>query len=453
MLRRTTMNSAAEACIATGKPLAATATSSAARENWAALDGLRGWAIIFVIAVHSWAHSSRAGTGIVVLLPIGTRTFDITWVLATGHNAVIVFFVLSGFLLYQHWLERQNKMQFSAQLRSFAESRIRRILPAYAFYMCLYLALIAVVGKHRFAADLGASNFLLNLAFLTPIANLAPVPSAIASSLDVLPGTWSLNAEIWFYAAMPFVAALLGRVRGRWTGWLLLAAAMTAPLSRTLMGARPDWILRYSVFGVFDGFLVGMATAAIFSGKKENGQWSWLFPAGLVYYVFICAGRAIPAVDYPFQIAIASGLMIMGLIAAPASVWRSSLERPWIVNLGRWSFGLFLANVLVAWYVVLPISQALIVEPGLPLLALNFLVGVPVMVVLARSTHLTFEQPVIKRVPVIWRDVVVRACGSACLLLLISLVFSAVALLRNSDAEFKRPLLSRFIIGSTGRKL
>ena len=33
------------------------------RTNWIALDGLRGLSIIFVAAVHLWAHASSDGRG------------------------------------------------------------------------------------------------------------------------------------------------------------------------------------------------------------------------------------------------------------------------------------------------------------------------------------------------------------------------------------------------------
>lgn len=67
------------------------------RENWVALDGLRGISIIFVVLVHLWAHASLTGNGIPLGLTIGNHAFDISWIFATGHNAVVTFFVLSGF--------------------------------------------------------------------------------------------------------------------------------------------------------------------------------------------------------------------------------------------------------------------------------------------------------------------------------------------------------------------
>lgn len=413
------------------------------RANWLALDGLRGWAIIFVIAVHLWAHCTREGSGIPVTLQFGTETINLTWLFATGHNAVIVFFVLSGFLLYRHWLERQGKLAFKHQCLSFAQSRARRILPGYLLYIGMYFLLVALVGKHRYGASMNISNFLLNFFFLTPVANLFSSTPPLATTLDLMPGTWSLNAEMWFYAVMPLIALALGRFSGRWSGWLLMLAATAGPMSRHLMGEQPAWILRYSVFGVFDAFILGMAIAALAAGYKPRAAWKVLFPLGVAYYFSICAGRFLPFADYPFQLALASGLMILGLLAPAPSRWKSSLERPWIVNIGHWSYGLFLCNTTVAWYIVLPLAQTLKIAPGGQLLALNFAVGLPLMLLLARTTYEVLEQPLIQRTTPDWRQVRRRAGGLVLLYAAASLALSAMAYHRNPDAEFQRGLVKR----------
>jgi peptidoglycan/LPS O-acetylase OafA/YrhL len=433
----TTMLSAGEIAVSAPKP--------SDRSNWLALDGLRGWAIIFVITVHLWAHCTREGSGIPITVQLGAETVNMTWLFATGHNAVIVFFVLSGFLLYRHWLERQGKLPFKTQCRSFMQSRARRILPGYFFYLAMYLLLVLLLGKHRYGASLGLSNFLLNFFFLTPVANLSSRNPPLATSLDLMPGTWSLNAEMWFYAVMPLLALGLGRFSSRWTGWLLLLAAVAGPVSRQLMGEQPAWILRYSVFGVLDAFLVGMAVAALATGYKPRTAWTVLFPLGLAYYFSICAGRFFHFVDYPFQLAVASGLMILGLLAPTQSCWKSSLERPWIVNIGHWSYGLFLSNVLVTWYIVLPLAQAVKTVPGGQLLALNFAVGIPLMVVLARTTYETLEQPLIKRIAPDWRQVRRRAGGLVLLYAAAAVALSAAAYHRNPDAEFHSGLIKALV--------
>ncbi|MDZ5459076.1 acyltransferase family protein [Azohydromonas lata] len=411
------------------------------RANWLALDGLRGWAIIFVITIHLWAHCTREGSGIPITLQIGAETVNLTWLFATGHNAVIVFFVLSGFLLYRHWLERQGKIAFKAQCWSFAQSRARRILPGYLLYLVMYLLLVALVGKHRYGANMDSSNFLLNFFFLTPVANLSSHTPPLATTLDLMPGTWSLNAEMWFYAVMPLLALALGRISGRWSGWLLLLTATAGPMSRHMMGEQPAWILRYSVFGVFDAFIMGMAIAALAAGYKPRAAWKVLFPLGVAYYFSICAGHLLHFADYAFQLALASGLMILGLLSPTPSVWKSSLERPWIVNVGHWSYGLFLCNTTVAWYIVLPLSQAVKTVPGGQLLALNFAVGLPLMLLLARTTYEVLEQPLIRRVAPDWRQVRRRVGGLMLVYVAASLALSAIAYHRNPEAEFQHRLV------------
>ncbi|MDB5303207.1 MAG: hypothetical protein JWM97_756, partial [Phycisphaerales bacterium] len=38
-------------------------TGAARRPHWAPLDGLRGIAILMVVTIHFWAHSTPGGTG------------------------------------------------------------------------------------------------------------------------------------------------------------------------------------------------------------------------------------------------------------------------------------------------------------------------------------------------------------------------------------------------------
>lgn len=425
--------------LASAGPVGLAPPSDPARSNWTALDGLRGWAIVSVIAVHLWAHSVRSGNGLPIALDVGGVSFDLTWLFATAHNGVVVFFVLSGFLLYRHWLERRHHMTFGRQWRAFADGRARRILPGLLFYLWLYLVLAAVMGRHRFGSDLGNSNVLLNLTFLAPITNLFHFTEPLATSLDIVPGTWSLNPEIWFYVAMPLLALLLARVSDKWVPWALLLGALTAFFSRSAMGPVPAFSLRFSIAGVFDAFLVGMAAAALTKSYRLNTRCIWFIPVGLGAYVLLCAGKSVAGVDAHLQLCIASGLLIVGLTAPGKSSWKSIFEQDWIVALGHWSYGLFLSNVLLAWYVALPMAQALGVEPGGPLLIWNFAVAGPVMVLAARTTFNCFEQPIMKRRALDGRKVAVQLGVLSAGIVLSSLVFSSAALLRTPDAEYRGP--------------
>jgi peptidoglycan/LPS O-acetylase OafA/YrhL len=126
-----------------------------------------------------------------------TGTYPHGWlgtVLARFDIGVAIFFVLSGFLLMRPWAAATDS---APSVRRYAVHRAARILPAY------WVALVAVALTTARGAGPGAlaSNTLLLQTYTD----------------DLLPGftqTWSLCAEVAFYAVLPFLAPWV-RARGR----------------------------------------------------------------------------------------------------------------------------------------------------------------------------------------------------------------------------------------------
>src|SRR5690349_10898844 len=93
-----------------------------------ALDGVRGIAILLVLAFHF---------------------FGVTG----GTTGVDVFFVLSGFLITTLLLE-ERAATGRVDLRAFYVRRARRLLPALAAATVVYLVATAVVGDDRIVVAL-----------------------------------------------------------------------------------------------------------------------------------------------------------------------------------------------------------------------------------------------------------------------------------------------------------
>lgn len=351
--------------------------------NWPALDGLRGLSILSVILVHLWAHSTSTGNGLPLSLTVGHTVVNITWIFATGHNAVVTFFVLSGFLLYRHWLENPGMKAFGEHAADFYRRRARRILPAFVFFTVVYLVLVMILGKHHFGADTSFGNLVFNLTFTSPIA--AALGSGVVGSLDIVPGTWSLNAEVWFYVLMPALALGIGRLPAKWL--ILLVLSLCSPFYRELIGPNASFITRYSLPGVADAFLIGMAIAALsVAGHLRKGA-AWLFPLGALWYVTLCASIYAFTFDPAYQLALASGLMVAGLVAPGESIWQRCLSGPVLVRIGHVSYSMFLCNIVVAWYFVLPLTELFGFESPAARFAMNLLVGYPVIYLISSGTY------------------------------------------------------------------
>jgi len=148
-----------------------------------ALDFLRGLAALLVVLVHT-RGSSFVEFG---ALPVGQRTLPVAVFFGftrLGQEAVLTFFVLSGFLVGGQVIERVRQARFD--LRTYAIDRCSRIflplVPA-----CLFTGAISLLVFHEQtnAALLAANMTGLNGLFAPTLARDLPL--------------WTLSYEIWFY--------------------------------------------------------------------------------------------------------------------------------------------------------------------------------------------------------------------------------------------------------------
>ena len=198
------------------------------------MEGMRGYAVLLVFLVH---QHTLFGSG---LRPEGVLSTLSQFGHHIGNSGVDLFFVLSGFLIYGHLLER------SPSFLSFVRRRIHRIYPTFLFVLLLY-----VVLAHLFAAPAklpptlaGEVRYLVENVFLLP--GILPIDPLITV-------TWSLSFEFFFYLSIPliigafrmrawprdrrvafFVALLACHAAGYWLG-VLPHIRLTAFLSGVLL--------------------------------------------------------------------------------------------------------------------------------------------------------------------------------------------------------------------------
>jgi peptidoglycan/LPS O-acetylase OafA/YrhL len=196
-----------------------------------ALDGLRGVAILLVIADHTgYLREPSGGIG------------------------VTVFFVLSGFLITRMIVEARDEGTWS--IAEFAANRFVRLFPA-------LLVMVTVV-----------SAILLHRGF--PLARLEPraIPAlTYVQNMEpyrhyaVFGQTWSLGVEEQFYLVWPFVLPwLLGRVRAR----LILVVAIVASSTAMILFDR-DWLPMHA-YALLAGCLLALV-------GPLPWRW-WMLPAG-----------------------------------------------------------------------------------------------------------------------------------------------------------------------------
>jgi peptidoglycan/LPS O-acetylase OafA/YrhL len=166
----------------------------------------------------------RIGAAIVVVLShvwsLAVPALPLPW---PGHASVIVFFVLSGFVI-------THAARPGLGLRGYALHRIARIYPVAIGAILLSVAIVSVVpatGLH-YVGSRGSDllDMALNVAFLGQSWMDVPLPYDAPF--------WSLNYEVWYYVIFG-IACYRPK---RW--WLLAALAVAGPKILLLM---PVWLL------------------------------------------------------------------------------------------------------------------------------------------------------------------------------------------------------------------
>ena len=165
-----------EAVLPVVAPAASVASSRGPRIE--RLDALRGLAAIMVMAHHT------VYDGIWDMGPLRSVAYE-------GYRGVMVFFVLSGFLVALPFLRGPVGM------RGYVVRRGARVLPAYVVAL---VGITLLSGDRQFLDD--PARFLLFLQNYD-----------LGSFQQFLPVSWTLAIEVAFYLALPIAAILLLRTR------------------------------------------------------------------------------------------------------------------------------------------------------------------------------------------------------------------------------------------------
>ncbi|AMM20398.1 hypothetical protein AX769_09865 [Frondihabitans sp. PAMC 28766] len=163
------------------------------RVHLVGLDGLRGLAAASVLCY----HVSN------VLSPDIHRRAPLLVDLL--HQGLTLFFVLSGFLLFLGFAERLIDGRPLPGLRQYAFSRILRIWPAYL----VILLVTDVVFGLSFVRPRGVGRLSVGELVMDATLLHSYQPSTLRTGLEV---SWTLTVELTFYALLPVLAWLAGRV-------------------------------------------------------------------------------------------------------------------------------------------------------------------------------------------------------------------------------------------------
>ena len=233
------------------------------------IDVLRGISILLVLIHHFNIPYKLHDTF------LGVQVFGeslSTLIARNGNYGVTMFFVISGFLITQHTLQR-NASLAQIDLKNFYIRRIARIMPC----LVLLVVMVTVLGSfglkpfmNQAPNDIEVSYGLTVFSAFTFWMNILIIENGwVNYALGVL---WSLSVEEVFYLAFPLLCLIVGRSQKSFI-LLLLAIIAYAPYFRSLHFGEESGAYLYHYFSSFDGIAIGCLTALIaqnYSGILPN---------------------------------------------------------------------------------------------------------------------------------------------------------------------------------------
>ena len=258
-----------------------TSVSSTSGRN-SAVDALRGVAILLVLILHFHLAYDLVHGFFGDYVP---QDF-LRKLVRNGNYGVVIFFVISGFLITTTTLARFAELE-RISLKAFYSYRVARILPNVLLMVSLVVVLSSV-GLGIFANDKSEPSMALTVAsILTFTHNLLMEKFGYFNyCLNIL---WSLSVEEVFYLSFPLLCLVLRNKKLLLLVWA--AMLFVSPWYRNQhKGDSDDIYGLYDYMACFDGIAMG-CIIAVLRPEIKLPPWTkglWILPAiaiaGIYFY-------------------------------------------------------------------------------------------------------------------------------------------------------------------------
>ncbi|SFE03088.1 Peptidoglycan/LPS O-acetylase OafA/YrhL, contains acyltransferase and SGNH-hydrolase domains [Chitinophaga sp. CF118] len=277
------------------------------------LDGLRGLAALYVATGHArwllWegggnykqmAHNYSIAEKI---LAVGMSVFKY------GHEMVLFFFVLSGFVIHLRYsLQLSKGEEAPFTFGTYFFKRLKRIMPPYLFVFALTFICDSIVAHNQYSIythttpiPLVNQNIVFEHSWSSLIGNIFFLQDAYVPVFGSNGSIWSLKYEWYFYMLYPVLLFF-----NRKSPWFTLIG-LTGIFLVYLAGFHTGFILFDQVVACLLSWWIGGFAADIYSGRVKIKRY-FLYPL-IVIIPFIPAVHVSPVSNLLRDQIVAFGFM------------------------------------------------------------------------------------------------------------------------------------------------
>lgn len=350
------------------------------------LNGLRFLAAFAVIVGH--LEMCKSSLGIKHLLDSGIGFFEH----GGGHLGVILFFVLSGFLITLLLLKEKEKFK-TIKFSKFLIRRALRIWPVYFLFITIVIFLVH--GLETILDAKSNGGFLIILYYLI-LPNLA---ISGFGSIQFIPHLWSIGVEEQFYIVWPLIIKFFKKKGIIRIMVLLIVIIPITPHVADFFAVRlPQYKEAFRVIRLFfQYFLINSMAIGGLLGYLFHKHRVWLqskfkfFPSVLI--IILCISPWVLGINFGFLSDVIYPLIFGLLILTTSSTVSLKLFENRIVSyLGKISYGIYVYH----WIIIYGLTYWLDLNFGEINYGASLLINVAATIIVATISYEVIEKNILK---------------------------------------------------------